>query len=156
MTRRDFLFLFACLALAAPRPVSARNGSDDSGSDNSGSGSDDHSGHGRGGDGNGGDDHGGDDDSGGGDDKSGSGRESSGRSLSQDEVLDAVRSGRIISLKRALEIVSDKVGGRVIDIGLTSRMGRAQYRVTVRRADGAVKTVRLDARTGHFVGFLGF
>lgn len=150
MTRRDFLLLSVGLALVAHEPSFARNGSDDSGSD-------DHGGHGRGGDDGGGDDNGGDDNSGSGSssDNGGSGRESSGRSLSQDEVLEAVRSGKIISLKQALEIVSNKVEGRVIDIGLTSRMGRSQYRVKVRRDDGAITTLRLDARTGRFVGFWG-
>ena len=133
--------LSVCLVLASSGPALAKNGSDDGGGD-------DHGGPGRGGDDNGGEDNSGRD-------SSGSGRESSGRSLSQDEVLDGVRSGKIISLKQALEIVSNKVEGRVIDIGLTSRMGRAQYRVKVRRDDGAITTLRLDARTGRFVGFWG-
>jgi hypothetical protein len=75
---------------------------------------------------------------------------------SQDKALKERELGRVIPLKTALKIVATKVNGRVIDVDLLARNGRPQYRVKVRRADGVIETVRLDARTGRFIGFLGF
>jgi hypothetical protein len=76
--------------------------------------------------------------------------------LSQDDALKAVQSGRLISLKRALGIVNSKLNGKVIDVKLSTAGGRPQYRMKVRQTNGAITTIRLDARTGRFVGLLGF
>ncbi|MDB5525101.1 MAG: hypothetical protein JWM58_2864 [Rhizobium sp.] len=84
------------------------------------------------------------------------GRASRGKDdYSQDEALNEVRTGRIIPLKAALRIVDEKVGGKVIDVNLIRRQ-RPQYRVKVRRESGNIIIIRLDARTGRFIGFLGF
>jgi uncharacterized membrane protein YkoI len=48
------------------------------------------------------------------------------------------------------------VRGRVIDVNLAIRGNKPQYRVKVRRDDGVIKTIRLDARTGRVISFLGF
>jgi len=44
----------------------------------------------------------------------------------------------------------------VIDVDLAVRRGTPQYRIKVRRADGAIRTIRLDARTGKMISLLGF
>ena len=64
--------------------------------------------------------------------------------------------GRVISLNAALRIVNTKIHGRVIDVDLMMRRGKPQYHVKVRRTDGVIRTVRLDARTGKVIGWLGF
>lgn len=75
---------------------------------------------------------------------------------SQDRVFKERQLGRVIPLQRALDIVNTKVRGRVIDVDMVVRGGKPQYRVKVRRADGRIRTVRLDARTGKVIGFVGF
>ena len=75
---------------------------------------------------------------------------------SQDKVLKERQLGRVISLTTALRIVNTKIHGRVIDVDLLVRSGTPQYRVKVRRTDGMIRTVRLDARTGKMISLLGF
>jgi hypothetical protein len=75
---------------------------------------------------------------------------------SQDRALKERELGRVIPLQAALRIVAGQVRGRVIDVDLLARGGKPQYRVKVRRTDGVIQTVRLDARTGRVIGFLGF
>jgi uncharacterized membrane protein YkoI len=74
----------------------------------------------------------------------------------QDDALWLLRKGRIIPLKTALKIADSKASGKVIDIKLTKGLGGAQYRIKVRRENGEIVTIRLDAQTGAFIGFLGF
>lgn len=133
--RRVFLrYLISALvaALLVPAAVAdadAKDGGHDGG----------HGGHGH--DDDGGDDH---------------GRGNNGKTLSQDEALREVESGKIIPLQRALKIAGDRMSGKVIDISLTRSFGRSQYRIKVRGTDGAISTIRIDARTGSFVGMFGF
>ena len=75
---------------------------------------------------------------------------------SQDRVLKERQLGRVIPLQTALRIVNTKVHGRVIDVDVMVRSGKPQYRVKVRRTDGVIRTVRLDARTGKVIGLLDF
>lgn len=148
LTRRMFLaFLAGAVLSGRSRFASAKDGGADGGGDNSGpgGGGDDNSGPGGGDDG-GGDDHGGD--------KGKNKRED--EEWSQDKALRERELGRVIPLQAALRIVAQKVRGRVIDIDLLARGGRPQYRVKVRRSDGVIQTVRLDARTGRVIGLLGF
>jgi hypothetical protein len=111
---------------------------------------------------NGGDDGGGDDggsdggDDGGNDGSDDGNSDASQHGLSQDEVLRQARAGKIIALKTALAIVGAKVHGKVIDVKLTQGFTRPYYQVKVRRDDGVIKSIRLDARTGHVVSFFGF
>jgi uncharacterized membrane protein YkoI len=74
---------------------------------------------------------------------------------SQDRVLKERQLGRVVSLERALRIVNTKVRGRVIDVDVVVHGGKPQYRVKVRRTDGRIRTVRLDARTGKVIGLVG-
>ena len=175
-----FLGLVVGVVLSArPWIASAKDGSDgdhDDGGHDDGGGNDDggndDGGHDDG-DNSGGDDSGpgGGDDSGGdnsGGDSNGGGRDDSGSShgrdkgrkhedvWSQDKALRERQLGRVIPLRKALDIVEARVRGRVIDVDLVARAGRPQYRVKVRRTDGVIQTVRLDARTGRVLGFLGF
>lgn len=182
--RRTLLALLAGVILSAPpNLLFAKNGDGQGGHDN---GNDNGVGNDDGGNDNGvGNDHGddngvGNDDGGddndvgnddGGDDNSDSddvgdddgSSDDGGRSKkrddvewSQDRVLKERELGRVIPLKTALEIVNTKILGRVIDVALMVRSGKPQYRVKVRRTDGVIRTVRLDARTGKVIGLLGF
>ena len=170
LTRRMTLALLAATLLATPpRFAAARNGGGDGDGDGGGHGGDnDSQGGGNGGgdndggdDGDGGDNDGGGDD-GGHDDNGGDHGADKGKTKnqdvewSQDKALKERELGRVIPLQAALRIVADKVRGRVIDVDLLARGGKPQYRVKVRRTDGVIKTVRLDARTGRVIGFLGF
>ncbi|MGV3553452.1 PepSY domain-containing protein [Rhizobium sp.] len=152
LSRRMFLALFAGAILSAPaRRVLAKDGrGGDDGGDDGGHGGDD------GGDnsGPGHDDDGGKD--GGQRDDKGARNKSHEDEWSQDKVLKERELGRVISLRKALDIVEARVQGRIIDINLLARGDRPQYRVKVRRADGVIQTVRLDARTGRVIGLLGF
>lgn len=74
---------------------------------------------------------------------------------SQDDALDDVRAGRIITLRAAMRIVDEKVGGKVIEIRLMHRL-RPQYRVKLRRENGRIVIVRIDARSGRPLGKLDF
>lgn len=173
LTRRLLLALLAGAALSSPAvPTFARDGGgdgegeggDDGGHDDGGNddgGGDDSGGDDSGGDDGGGDDGGGGDDKGGddkGDDDGGDGNHSNkaANELSQDEALKEREKGRVIPLETALRVANAKVRGRVIDVDLAMWAGRPQYRVKIRRNDGVIKTVRLDARTGRVLGFLGF
>ena len=176
--RRTLLALLAGVALSAPpslllaRSGDGKGGHDagdnDNGGDNDNDGGNDDGGNDDGGD-NDGDDSGGSDDGGndnGDADDSGSddsGSDDGGRSKkrddvewSQDRVLKERELGRVIPLKTALRIVNARIHGRVIDVDLMVRSGKPQYRVKVRRTDGVIRTVRLDARTGKVIGILGF
>jgi hypothetical protein len=173
LTRRMLIALLAGALLSSEAaPVFARDGGeseggddgghddgghDDGGSDNSGhddGGSDSNGGDNGGNDGGGGDNGGGDkgNDDGNGDDH---GNKRS-NALSQDEALKEREKGQVIPLETALRIAGAKVRGRVIDVDLSVRSGAPQYRVKIRRDDGVIKTVRLNARTGKVIGFFGF
>lgn len=151
------LLLAASLA-CAPTRVFAKDGDSDGGeggdSDGGDSGSDS-SGSGSGSEGNsgsGGDDHddGGDD---GDDDSSGS---SSGSGKSQDDARDAVRDGKVIPLSVAITSLRDKYDGRIIDVRLTERGNRIDYRFKVVGPDGKVVSVTMNAHNGRMRGFFGF
>jgi hypothetical protein len=154
-TRRMFLALLAGAILSARSEIAWTKdggdggrddgGHDDGGGDDSGSGGDDDGGGDDSGHDEGGDDHGGD-----------KGKKREDDEWSQDQALRERELGRVIPLKTALRIVAEKVRGRVIDVDLLARAGRPQYRVKVRRTDGVIQTVRLDARTGRIIGVLGF
>ena len=155
--RRIFLKLMAGVALAtvihaAPDAAWADDGGHDGGYDGDGHESDGHDGHND----NGHNDDGGGDD-GGGDNNGKDGKKGKNPDgLDQDEVLRELNSGKIIPLKTALKIVDARVSGKVIDVKLTRALGRRLYRFKVRRNDGAITTIRLDARTGSLVGVFGF
>ena len=170
--RRFFLKLTAGVVLIAAiqaplAPARAENGGregdgrDGDGRDGEGHDGDgrdgDHEGDGREGDGhddNGHEDDGREDD--GNDNGKGGGKGKRQRSLNQDEALRELKRGKIIPLKTALTIAGSEVPGKVIDVKLIKGAGGALYRIKIRRYNGAITTIRLDAKTGGFVGMLGF
>ncbi len=94
-------------------------------------------------------------DKGGDDGHDAGGREKSDRA-DQDEALDALKQGKIISLQKALAIANGRYVGRVIDVKLTTSFGRPYYAIKFRLdQSGQIKSVRIDARTGKLTGFLG-
>jgi hypothetical protein len=161
LSRRRLLMLFltATAAYATTQAFAKDGGGDggDSDGDNSGSGSSGgNSGSGNGNSGSGGgdddgDDNGGDDD--GDDDSSGS---SSGKGKSQDDARDAVRAGEVIPLSDAISQLRNRYDGRIIDVRMTERGKRIDYRFKVVGQDGKVFSVTINARNGRLRGFLGF
>lgn len=131
------------------RPVFAKGDGEDGGDD----GDDGHDSGGDNGD-DSGDDGGHDDGKG---DDGGSGTKGADDADSdQDDALEAVKSGQIMSLEKALAIVNKKYDAKVIDVKLSKTFGRAVYGLKLRLANGQIKSVRIDARTGKPVGLLGF
>lgn len=130
-------------------------GNDDGGNDDGGDDSGDDGGNDDGGNDDGGTDDGGNDD--GGDDDGGNDNSTSNSRSEQDKVLDAVRSGEIISLEKALAVVQQKYKGQVIDVRLSKHLGKSVYGVKVRLAETSkIRLIRVDAKTGKLVNFLGF
>ncbi len=153
------LFLMAGLGLVLGSTLHSTAWAKDGGHNGDGHDGDGHDGHDGdgGGDDGGGDDGGGDDDGGKNDDGGTvSDKTSKTSGLNQDDALRELRKGSIISLKKALTITDSKLKGKVIDIRLTRTFGRPLYRIKVRQSDGVISTIRLDAKTGAFVGILGF
>lgn len=158
LTRRRLLVLLSAGAAAClPGQVFAGDGDSggeggDSDGDSSGGGNSG-SGGGEGGD-DGGDDgggEGGDDD--GDDDSSGS---SGSKGKSQDDARDALRKGEVIPLSLAITRLRDQYDGRIIDVRLTEKDTRIDYRFKVVGLDGKVISVTMNARNGRLRGFLGF
>ncbi len=151
LTRRMLLALIVGAFICAPAtPGFARDGGGE------GEGGDDGGHDDKGGDDGGGDDKGGDDGEHGDDKGEDRDRKREDGALSQDEALRQRQNGRVIPLETALKIAGRKVPGRVIEVDLAMRRGRPQYQFKIRRDDGVIKTVRLDARTGRIIGLLGF
>lgn len=130
-------------------------GDGDSGESDSGGESDggDHGGGHDGGDDGGGND-GGDD---GGDDSgssSGSDHDSGfdRGSLDQSDAARAVQSGEAMPFKDALQRVEESYGGAVIGVTLRSTGRRLEYRFKIITDRGAVRSIRMDAKSGRFLG----
>lgn len=147
MTRREVLLsllLAAGLAVFQPGPglqAFAKDGDD---------GGDDNSGHGSSNSGHGGDDHDDDDDDKDDDDDD----DRSGRGDHED-ARDAVRKGRILPLKDVLRSVKRRHEGTVIGIDLRRSGNQDVYRVKLRDRKGAIRTLRINARTGKQLTFFG-
>jgi hypothetical protein len=138
-------FIFAVLSLSVGSKVFA---SDDGGNHGGSGGGSQHSGEG-GGDGGGGD--GGDNDSGE-NNHSGSGSgttpiSNSGQSITQNQVRDAVQSGKAVSLPLVLAYMANNYRGQVLDIKLRSSLYGYYYDVKYLDASNHLLTVALDAKT---------
>lgn len=158
LTRRRLLVLLSAGALVcvSDKAFAGDDGDSggeggDSGGDSSGSGSSG-SGGGEGGD-DGGDDGGGEGGDDGDDDSSGS---SSGKGKSQDDARDALRKGEVIPLSLAISRLRDRYNGRIIDVRLTEKGTRIDYRFKVVDPNGKVVSVTMNARNGRLRGLLGF
>ncbi|MBB4103771.1 PepSY domain-containing protein [Allorhizobium borbori] len=139
LSRRHLLLVaLASLPLAAS-PFGVRSALADKGGDDGG------------GDDSGGDDDDGHDDSDDGDDDSGSSGNrdgSSGRGDDHEDVRAAVKRGEILSLREILSRSGVEKRGRVIDIELRSIQRKNVYVITLRRPDGSIRRVRVDAVSG--------
>jgi uncharacterized membrane protein YkoI len=149
----------AGISLATNATAHDGGSSDSSGSsgssESSGSGS---SSSGRGGGG----DHGGDDrsenggreDDGKGKDGGGQQGDNRGRGGSDDSdyVRNAVKDGRILSLKSVLQKIEAKRYGKVIDVSVHRSFFRDVYQLKIRDGTGAIRTLRVDAKRGTLLG----
>lgn len=137
------ILLIAMLLPATP--ASADDGDSDGGGDSDGDGESDGGDHGGGDHDN---DRSGDADN---DDDGGYGEFERG-TLDQFDAERAVRQGEAISLKSALRHVEDSYGGAVIGVKLRSTGRRLEYSFKIRTERGTVRTVRMDAKSGRFLG----
>jgi uncharacterized membrane protein YkoI len=149
------ILLIAMLLPATPASAddgdSDGGGESDGGSESDGGGDSDGDGESDGGDHGGGDhdnDRSGDADN---DDDGGYGDFERG-TLDQFDAERAVRQGEAISLKSALRHVEDSYGGAVIGVKLRSTGRRLEYSFKIRTERGTVRTVRMDAKSGRFLG----
>lgn len=73
--------------------------------------------------------------------------------LSEDEVLDAVKAGRVVSLSSLVpDLERRSGGGELIDAELRKVDGFLVYAVKVLAADGRVTTDYYYAQSGRFIG----
>ena len=73
--------------------------------------------------------------------------------LSEDEVLDAVKAGRVVSLSSLVPDLEQRSGGgELIDAELRKVDGFLVYAVKVLAADGRVTTDYYYAQSGRFIG----
>ncbi|MFZ1813158.1 MAG: hypothetical protein WBO55_01635 [Rhizobiaceae bacterium] len=146
LDRRQLLALL--LFLAAANPAIAKDG--ESGG-NSGPGGGENSGTGGGDDGEG--DDGGEGQEGEeGESEVGGGTSSSGKGRTEwDRARQAVRSGEVIPLQRALEIVSGENIGRVIDVSFRQSLFGRFYAFKLKTTAGRIRTLQMDARTGRIL-----
>lgn len=114
-------------------------GGSSGGSGSSGSGS--NSGHG------GGDDGGGDDHSG-----RGGGGDHDDDDDDSDYARQAVNDGRILPLKSVLKKIDARRYGKVIDVRVRRSFLRDVYQIKVRDKEGAIRTIRVDAKRGTILG----
>ncbi|WP_159946031.1 hypothetical protein [Rhizobium sp. 18065] len=167
MDRRAFLLLFLTLptvlaVLARPEFAYADDDGDsgDSGSDSSGhgSGGSDDSGDGSDNSGHGNSDDNDDDSNEDDDDNSDSGSGSKVRNRDADHVRarDAVRQGRILSLRQILDKVDEMKAGRVISVDLNLEARTPYYALKVESAKGSVRSLRLNAETGRKLSAFGW
>lgn len=71
------------------------------------------------------------------------------RDIGQDEALRLRREGAVQSFEQLLAVVSARYPGvRVLEVELEEEDGRFIYEMEVLTADGAVREIELDARTG--------
>lgn len=177
MDRRAFLHLLLTLptvltVLARTDPAWADDDSDsdsdsDRGSDSSSS---DSSGRGSGGSDDSNDDSGDDSDNSGhgnsddrdddsnedDDDNSGSGSKDRNRDADHVRARDAVRQGRILSLRQILDKVDEMKAGRVISVDLNLEARTPYYALKVESAKGSVRSLRLNAETGRKLSAFGW
>jgi hypothetical protein len=157
LIRNRMLCLFLAMMVAVAHGsfathAQAKDGGDSGGGSSSGSGSghgggddgggDDHSGRGRGGD----DHDDGDDDD---DDDRGRGR---GDDDDSDYARKAVNDGRILPLKSVLKKIDARRYGKVIDVRVRRSFLRDVYQIKVRDKEGAIRTIRVDAKRGTVLG----
>jgi hypothetical protein len=81
---------------------------------------------------------------------SGPGQAATVRELDAAELRQAARSGDLISLKRAIEAVAKSTGGEPIE-ARAFEIEELYYRIVLKKPNGAVISVILNARTGEQV-----
>lgn len=67
----------------------------------------------------------------------------------QEEALQALQRGEILPLNQVLEIATREVPGKIIEVEYKAG---PKYEVKVLAADGRIREVKLDARTGLVLG----
>ncbi len=149
--------LFLCFGNVAQAKDGDSGGSGSSGGSGGGSGSSGGSGGGGGGD-DGGDDGGGDDgdNDDDGDNSGKGGGKKDDNQLDSGKIRDAIKSGKAMSLAKAIDILQKQDTGRVIDVKMLTRGSALDYQFKVISDGGKVRTYAMDARTGRIRTGLGF
>jgi hypothetical protein len=73
------------------------------------------------------------------------------RELDASELRQAARSGDLLSLKRVIDSVAKSTGGEPIE-ARAFEVGDIFYRIVLKKANGSVISVIINARTGEQVG----
>lgn len=149
LSRRQWLLVAVASLFLAASPLGARAAFADKGGDDGGDDSGDD-------DGDDGDDGGESGSSGGGGgggggasaSSGGNSNEGSGRGDDHEDVRAAVKRGDILSLREILSRSGVDKRGRVIDIELRNIQRKNVYVITLRRPDGSIRRVRVDAVSG--------
>lgn len=143
--RRKFLVVLLGL-LATPGLALAKDG-DSGGGGNSGSGGGGGGNSGPGGGGNSGPGGGGNSGPGGGNDNDDNDDDDD-RDDDQDDARRARERGEADSLRKILGMAKKKYGGRVVDVRLRRQSGKLFYDIKMVGKDGALRRLKLDAKTG--------
>ena len=69
------------------------------------------------------------------------------RELDQSELRQASAAGNTISLKRAIDSISAQIGGKAVD-ARAFEAGDVFYRIVVKKPNGKIVSVIVNARTG--------
>lgn len=159
LIRNRMLCLFLAMMVAVAHGSFATHAQAKDGGDSGGGGSSSGSGSGHGGgDDGGGDDHsgrgrGGDDhDDGDDDDDDDRGRGRGRGDDDSDYARKAVNDGRILPLKSVLKKIDAGRYGKVIDVRVRRSFLRDVYQIKVRDKEGAIRTIRVDAKRGTVLG----
>jgi uncharacterized membrane protein YkoI len=74
----------------------------------------------------------------------------------QNKAQDAVKSGVVMPLSKAFDLLSARYPGRVIEVQLVARNNGFDYKFKVIDDAGNVTATSMDAATGHFRNRFGF
>ena len=72
------------------------------------------------------------------------------RELTRNEIRENVRLGKSLSFSRVLTIVDRSVDGEVVDVR-AFESGTIYYRILIKKSDGKLGAVILDAQSGKFM-----
>ncbi|GJL82417.1 MAG: peptidase M4 [marine bacterium B5-7] len=68
-----------------------------------------------------------------------------------DKVIQWVAEGRILSLEQLLDMHSDRLRGRLLDLELEREHGRIIYEIEMIDEQGLIRKFELDAATGELL-----
>lgn len=70
----------------------------------------------------------------------------------EEEVQKEVRAGKLLSSSELLERYHSELSGKLLDIEVERKRGRILYEFEVLKDDGVVIEVKIDAKSGEWLG----